>query len=943
MLLLQTNGKVDSKLIFWNSMGVLAPEEFVDWLATVEEILDFKEVPENKKVGLVATRLRGRAGAWWKQLKQMRLRRGQAKIKSWENLKKHMRLAFLPHNYTRLIYQQLQNLKQGSKLINDYTKEFYQLVARNDINETEEQLLARYIGGLRMQYQDSLNLFDIYSVSEAYQRALSLEKQYARRVSHTNWSTHTQGGVKNTTSPIPTHRAPTTNVPSKSNTSQQVFQGKCNKCGYEGHKAYDCRKSDRPVKNFLVQGDDEGDAYLDLMEPPIFDKEPDEEVEEEFLTGDQGPCLVVLCNYFTPKLDEGDRWLRHNIFQTTCIIGGKVCKLVIDSGSCENIVSEEVVRKLKLEIKDHPSPYSLSWLNQGSEVKVTKHCLINFSIGNKYVDKVWCDVVLMDACHLLLWRPWQYDRFVNHDGRTNNYSFMWSNKKLTLVPNRDLMPKPQNGDGKNLLTYQKFIEELDDSEVFYILHVKESQSYDSVPPLVKPIREEFQDVFPTDLPDVLPPLRDVQHQIYLVPGSSLPDKAHYRMSPKEHEELRRQVEEIISKGFIRPSLSPCTVPSFKLDFKNGYYEIRIKVGDEWKTAFKTRDGLYEWMVMPFGLSNSPSTFMRVMNQALRPLIGKCVAVYFDDILVYSPNMESHIRHLREVLMILRTQQFYATLKKCAFMTDKVLFLGYVVSKDGISVDEDKVECIRNWPKPKTLFDIRSFHGLASFYRRCIANFSRIMAPITECMKGGKYSWTQEEYEAFELMKIKLSTYPILILPNFDKPFELHCDASKLCIGAVLSQEGKPVTFYSEKLNGTRLSYSTYEVEFYDIVQALKHWMHYLIHNEFILFSDHMELKHINYQDKLSTRNGKWASYLQQFTFSIKHKSGVQNKVADALSRRTSLLTQMRAFILGFDDIRELLKNDTYFGPLMVDERSLQNGDYVLFDGYLYWKNCLCIP
>ncbi|XP_026451907.1 uncharacterized protein LOC113352281 [Papaver somniferum] len=513
-----------------------------------------------------------------------------------------------------------------------------------------------------MQYQGTLNLFDIDLVSEAYQRALSLEKQYARRVSHTNWSTHTQGGVKNTTFPIPTNRAPTTNVPSKFNTSQQVFQGKCNKCGDEGHKAYDCRKSDHPGKNLLVQGDDEGDAYLDLREPPIF--EGDDEGDAYLVTifgsyGDQGPCLVVLRNYFTPKLDEGDRWPHHKIFQTTCKIGGKVCKLVIDSGICENIVSEEVVRKLKLETKEHTSPYSLSWLNQGSEVKVTKRCLINFSIGNKYVEKVWCDVVLMDACHLLLGRPWQYDRFVNHDGRTNNYSFMWSNKKLTLVPNRELMPKPQNGDGKNLLTYHKFIKELDDSEVFYILYVKEYTSYDFVAPLVKPIIEEFQDVFPTDLSDALPPLRDVQHQNDLVPGSSLPNKAHYRMSPKEHEELCRQVEELIAKGFTRPILRPCLVPSLlvpkkdgswrmcvdsrainrialkyrfpiprlddlldqlsgacvfrKLDFKNGYYQIRIKVGDEWKTAFKMRDGLYEWMVMPFGLSNAPSTFMRLMN------------------------------------------------------------------------------------------------------------------------------------------------------------------------------------------------------------------------------------------------------------------------------------------------------------------------------------------
>lgn len=287
----------------------------------------------------------------------------------------------------------------------------------------------------------------------------------------------------------------------------------------------------------------------------------------------------------------------------------------------------------------------------------------------------------------------------------------------------------------------------------------------------------------------------------------------------------------------------------------------MQPGDEWKTAFKTSRGLYEWLVMPFGLSNAPSTFMRLMTHIFKPYLGKFVVVYFDDILVYSRDLHEHLVHLRQVFDVLKEQHLYVNLKKCCFVTESVVFLGYVVTKNGIKVDESKVEAIATWPVPQTLFDVRSFHGMASFYRRFIRNFSTVVAPITECLKGGKFSWNAEAQSSFDNIKQKLMRAPILALPNFASVFQVEYDASGIGIGAVLSQEGKPIAFFSEKLNDARRKYSTYDKEFYAIVRALRHWSHYLLPNEFVLFSDHEVLKFLSAQQKLNSRHAKWVEFL----------------------------------------------------------------------------------
>nr|GEW13256.1 hypothetical protein [Tanacetum cinerariifolium] len=484
--------------------GKLDPDEFIEWLRTVERVFYYKQTTEDHKVKIVALKFRKYASTWWSNICLQRERSGKNKIQTWPKMKKRLKQKFLPTYYVQNGFAQLNYLKQGTGTVEEYSREFKYLLMKCDVPEDDPQTLVRYLGGLELR----------------------------------------------------------------------------------------------------VVGPDEG------------------------------PCLVVR-RTLSATLALEENLQRESIFHTRCTIAQKVCSVIIDGGAA---------LPNKPAYRTNPQ--------ETSEIQ-------------KQVDKLLANGLIRESLN------------------------------LCAVPTL-IVPK-KNGEWWMCM---------------------DSRSINKI--IIK-------NHFP------IPRLNDLLDELH-----------------------------------------GATVFS-KVDLRSGYHQIRIFEGDEWKMAFKTKEGLYEWLVMPFGLSNATSTFMRLMNQVLKPFLGNFIVVYFDDILVYSKTLDDHQRHRSELFKVLDQEKLYGNLDK---------------------------------------------------------------SPMTEITKFKQFKWTPQAQTAFEELKKQLSSTPVLALPCFNEIFEVECDASGVGIGVVLSQLGRPIAYFSEKFNDAKRRYSTYDKEFYAIIRALDHWQHYLVSKEFILHSDH---------------------------------------------------------------------------------------------------------
>ena len=325
----------------------------------------------------------------------------------------------------------------------------------------------------------------------------------------------------------------------------------------------------------------------------------------------------------------------------------------------------------------------------------------------------------------------------------------------------------------------------------------------------------------------------------------------------------------------------------KIDLRSGYHQLRVKGEDILKTTFHTRYGHYEFLVMSFGLTNAPAAFMDLMKRVFKPFLDQFVIVFIDDILVYSSDHQEHERHLRIVLQTLRELRLYVKFSKCEFWLSEVAFLGHIVTENGICVDPKKIESVQKWPRPASVTEIRSFLGLAGYYRRFVENFSRIAAPLTRLtQKGVKFVWSEACEEVFQKLKNCLTSAPVLTLPSDGGGFTVYCDASRVGLGCVLMQHGRVIAYASRQLKGYEQNYPTHDLELAAVVFALKIRRHYLYGETFEIYTNHKSLKYIFDQRDLNLRQRRWLELLKDYDCTIHYHSGKVNVVADALSRKS---------------------------------------------------------
>ncbi|XP_013613865.1 PREDICTED: uncharacterized protein LOC106320044 [Brassica oleracea var. oleracea] len=498
-----------------------------------------------------------------------------------------------------------------------------------------------------------------------------------------------------------THNAFKTDVPARDDKGKAVkASGRARdirffKCQGLGHYAKNCPNQRVMIlmDNGEVESEDEQEDKEDLG--PIFDEE-----DESFGYPHHGPLLVARKGMDESIFDETDDRLVDDSDPTfdadsDPIFDEEVCFDYPAHGLFFDVARDTLVRKLGLATRPLSRPIRLEWLNEVGEQYVKERVTVPLTIG-RYEDEVVCNVLPMDACHILLGRPWQFDKRAVHDGFTNQHSFDHKGKKITLNPFL-------------LLVYKES------------LMVFSSELAPEIPSELLDVLQEFSDVFPDENPKGLPPVRGIEHQINCVPGASLPNRPAYRTNPVETKELQKQIGDLLEKGYIRESLSPCVVPVLLVPKKDGFWRMCVDCRVINNIMVKYRHPIPRLDDMLDELHGSrvfskidlksgyhqirmkeASTFMHLMNHVLRSFIGHFVVVYFDNILIYSKDIEDHRRHLKSVLEVLRKEKLFANLGKCSFGTYHVVFLGFIVRADGLRVGEEKIKVFRDWPSPTTV-------------------------------------------------------------------------------------------------------------------------------------------------------------------------------------------------------------------------------------------------
>ncbi|KAL0146621.1 hypothetical protein M9458_057961 [Cirrhinus mrigala] len=792
----------------------------------------------NAKVAFLISLLTGRALQWAKAIWNA----NNPIINSYEQFTTHFSEVFSTVTNMLSTSDQLFRLQQGTSSVNDYTLCFRTLAAASGWNETA--LLGAYRQGLNPEIRAAMALYDDSIGLETFLQSTTRVSQ--RLAAYQPPVTAPQSASVAACTPVPEPMQMDSTRLSRTERNRRITLGLCLYCGQNGHLIHNCPiRPPRPVVSTITS-----------------------DIETSQLTLIPVTLRTVDCTLSVSAL--------------------------VDSGSSGNFISQECLNQLHLSRQRHCHEYSVRTiqgkpLGRGRIRHSSPH--ITLQVGLFHTERIRFLVLEDSTVSIILGCPWlqQHRPILRWDPcDVISWSESCQDNCLSNLP----QPLPVPVTLSSTLVESPEVED---------------------PPEIPAEYVAFQDVFSKQAATHLPPHRPWDCAIDLLPDAKLPKGKVYPLSILERQAMEAYIEEALKQEFIRPSTSPAASSFFfvgkkdgglrpcidyrqlnsqivqqpyplplvpaaleelrgariftKLDLRSAYNLIRIRKGDEWKTAFVTPTGHYEYQVMPYGLSISPTVFQTFMNEVFREFLHQFVVVYIDDILIYSRNQAEHRQHvLQSVPQV-------------------------------IEMDQGKVDAILKWPMPASVKELQRFLGFTNFYRRFIMNYSTITAPLTSLLRGKPKHllWNPAAHEAFEQLKTTFSTAPVLQHPDPERPFTVEVDASTIGVRAVLSQAvGEPpvlhpCAFFSRKLTPAEQNYDIGNRELLAIKLALEEWRHWLegAAYPFTIITDHKNLQYIREARRLNPRQARWALFLTRFNFSITYRPGSKNIPADALSRQFS--------------------------------------------------------
>jgi ribonuclease HI len=956
--------------------------------------LEVVHADDRDKVLLAVQQLRGPALAWWQSYREMN---EDANTMLWDRFVKVFKEHHIPRSVMKLKLEEFMSLQQGNLSVTEYLHKFTELSRyASEVLKTDEQKQDAFLRGLDPEIRTLLGVSIYPDFNTLVNKAITTAKhkkeemkdkkrkfeskkvfhqEKAQKTQHPAYSGPKSHSVVSYKVPTASFRQPSQSAPAKTQGinhtqsaggSQLTNPKACFNCRETGHFIANCPYKNKPAPS----------VFSNSVNGP---KQASGASRGAPAKSQQSFGKAKVNHVYAEEAEDAP-----GVILGEFLVQSVLATVLFDSGASHSFISSSFVEANNVDTVALKRPL----ITQSPGGHIPCHLgVIGIPINLSGVVFLANLVVLnSQGIDVILGMDW----LTKHRG-----SIACAERTVTVT----------NHHGETVTCHVKV------SRPGPMLHNLKAET-----PKEVPVVAEYMDMFPEELPG-MPPEREVEFAIDLVPGTAPIAKRPYRMAAPELAELKKQLDELLQKGYIRPSSSPWGAPVLfvkkkdgsmrlcvdyralnevtiknkyplpriddlfdqlkgakffsKIDLRSGYYQLRIRPEDVPKTAFVTRYGQYEFTVMPFGLTNAPAYFMNLMNKVFMEELDQFVVVFIDDILVYSRSAEEHEQHLRVVLGKLRSHQLYAKFSKCEFWLQKVSFLGHVLTAEGVAVDPEKVTAVSEWKQPTSVSEIRSFLGLAGYYRRFIEGFSKIARPMTELLKKDKkFVWTEACERSFHELKERLTTAPVLVLPDIRKDFVIFCDASRQGLGCVLMQEGRVVAYASRQLRSHEQNYPTHDLELAAVVHALKIWRHYLIGNKCEIYTDHKSLKYIFTQPDLNLRQRRWLELIKDYDLEIHYHPGKANVVADALSRKAychHLVTQelrlreeMEKLNLSVvphsynynlsvrpvldDQIKEAQKDDEKLMEIKAQTGENKAPDFrVDKDGVLWFKKRLCVP